>query len=174
MFAFDGTNFGTHYEVIFSIIKTTKCQKYLELGIYDGTLISKVSEIVEKTDGVDFTDKRKYFNFNFINTKTDDFFSNNNDTYDIIFIDADHCFESVKKDFENSLKILNKHGIIFIHDTDPMFKYLIEPGYCNDSFKMCEYIKDNHPELNFINLPISEAGLMIINKISENRHLNYA
>ena len=101
------------------------------------------------------------------------FFNNNNETYDIIFIDADHCFESVKKDFENSLKILNKHGIIFVHDTDPMLKYLTDPGYCNDSFKMCNYIKENYPELNFINLPISEAGLMIVNKINENRHLNY-
>ena len=74
MFAFDKTNFGTHNEVIFSIIKTTKCQKYLELGIYDGTLINKVTEIVEKADSVDLADKRIYFNFNFINKTTDDFF----------------------------------------------------------------------------------------------------
>jgi predicted O-methyltransferase YrrM len=173
MFAFDEKNKGPHYEVILSIIKTTTCQKYLELGLYHGDLISKVSNIVKKADGVDLIDNRKYFNFNFIQKSTDDFFKENNETYDIIFIDADHCFESVKKDFENSLKILSKHGIILIHDTDPMFKYLLAPGYCNDSFKMCNYIKENHPELNFINLPISEAGLMIVNKSAEYRHLHH-
>ena len=35
---------------------------------------TKVTEIVEKADSVDLADKRIYFNFNFINKTTDDFF----------------------------------------------------------------------------------------------------
>ena len=173
MFAYDNSIFSTHYDVIFSIIKSTNCQKYLELGIYDASLISRVAEIVPIADGVDMSDLRTKFNFNFINKSTDEFFNANNQIYDIIFIDADHCFESVVKDLENSLKILNKNGIIFIHDTDPMYQYLTQPCYCNDSYKMCNYIKENHPELSFVNLPVSEAGLMIIKRNNEYRHLNY-
>lgn len=165
--------FGTHPNIIFELVKNSNCQKYLELGIYDGTCISKIANVVNKAVGVDIKKFHNYDNFIFIESTTDNFFISNTDTFDIIFIDADHNYESVKKDFENSLKILNKHGIIFLHDTDPMYKYLNDPGYCGDSYKMINYIKDNHPELNIINLPISEAGLTIINRIDDQRHLNY-
>ena len=81
---------------------------------------------------------------------------------DIIFIDADHNYTSVVKDFENSLKILNKLGIIFLHDTDPMIKKYVDPGYCGDSYKIIDYITNNHPELNIITLPVTIAGLSIV------------
>jgi hypothetical protein len=37
---------------------------------------------------------------------------------DLLFIDGDHSYEGVKKDFELYSKILNDNGIIIIHDTD--------------------------------------------------------
>jgi predicted O-methyltransferase YrrM len=36
--------------------------------------------------------------------------------YDLIFIDGDHTYEGVKKDFENYFPMLNKGGIVFFHD----------------------------------------------------------
>lgn len=36
--------------------------------------------------------------------------------YDLIFIDANHEYELVKQDFENSLQMLSSHGIITLHD----------------------------------------------------------
>ena len=36
--------------------------------------------------------------------------------YDIIFIDADHKYESVKKDYKNYKNFLSKKGIIIMHD----------------------------------------------------------
>lgn len=44
------------------------------------------------------------------------FFSRNQKMYDVIFIDGDHCYEQGKKDIENSVKFLNKGGIIFLDD----------------------------------------------------------
>ena len=38
---------------------------------------------------------------------------------DVIFIDGDHSFEQSLKDFDNSLKILDKGGAIIFHDTNP-------------------------------------------------------
>jgi hypothetical protein len=37
---------------------------------------------------------------------------------DLLFIDGDHSYDGVKKDFELYSKILNDNGIIIIHDTD--------------------------------------------------------
>lgn len=39
--------------------------------------------------------------------------------FDLIFIDGLHTAEQVKKDFENSLKILSANGFIVIHDCNP-------------------------------------------------------
>lgn len=38
--------------------------------------------------------------------------------FDLIFIDGDHGTKSVICDINNSLKIINKNGIILIHDTN--------------------------------------------------------
>jgi hypothetical protein len=55
-----------------------------------------------------------------------------------------------------------------------MYKYLAEKGkYCSDSYKMINYIIENYPELNLINLPIAEAGLAIINRKNDQRHLHF-
>ena len=163
-----------HTELISSIVKLMGCTKYLELGIYDGDNISKVRRYCQFCVGVDFMDKRKVSSgYEFILSTTDDFFKNNIETFDIIFIDADHSFKSVKKDFINSLKILNKFGIILLHDTDPISEKYLDSGYCNDSYKMIEWLEENYPEFNVITLPITEAGLTIINRKIDRRVLNY-
>ena len=38
--------------------------------------------------------------------------------FDFIFIDANHTYEYVKKDFENYIKMLDKDGVIGFHDVD--------------------------------------------------------
>jgi predicted O-methyltransferase YrrM len=104
----------------------------------------------------------------------DDFFSINNENFDIIFIDADHKYESCVKDLENSLNILNYNGIIFIHDTDPVSLKYTMSGYCGDSYKINKYIYDTHPELDLITLPLTEAGLSIVKRKNQNRFNLYA
>jgi len=47
---------------------------------------------------------------------SDEFFKNNKKNYDLIFIDGDHFYEVSKRDFNNSLKIINSPGVIIMHD----------------------------------------------------------
>lgn len=165
--------FQTHHNFIYELVRTTNCRKYLELGIFEGNCISKIASIVDKAVGVDINNSHNKNNFTFVQNTTDIFFSNNTELFDIIFIDADHHYEAVLTDFRNALKVLNKHGIIILHDTDPMYPYLLSQSYCGDSFKMLSYLKENHPELYVINLPISEAGLTLISRIGDQRHLQF-
>ena len=55
-------------------------------------------------------------NINFFTYKSYDFFKMNKNKYDFIFIDGSHQFKDVYDDICNSLKILNKYGLILIHD----------------------------------------------------------
>jgi Methyltransferase domain len=163
-----------HTSLIAKIVELTGCETYLELGVYEGWNIKEISQYCNNCIGVDITDIRVFKDFDFRLQSTDDFFK----SYDgyppnIIFIDADHNFEQVKKDFKNSLNCLSEYGIIFLHDTDPTRIQLLVPEFCGDSYKTHNYIKQEHPELNIITLPISEAGLTIVNRDKDKRVLKF-
>ena len=59
---------------------------------------------------------------------SDEFFYNNNDKFDIIFIDGLHQYEQVIKDVKNSLNCLTKNGII---DCQIQNDHLISMGSLN-------------------------------------------
>ena len=66
------------------------------------------------------------FNPRFIKTTSEDafynFFIREEIKLDFIFIDGDHSYEGVKKDFELYSTILNDNGIIILHDTDKRYE----------------------------------------------------
>ncbi len=81
---------------------------------------NKVNGVVDWEDKDSFF--RRQFNPKFIKETTEkayyDFFVKQDIKIDLLHIDADHTFEGVKKDFELYSQIMNKNGIITIHDTD--------------------------------------------------------
>ncbi|MDC3019579.1 class I SAM-dependent methyltransferase [Prochlorococcus sp. AH-736-E15] len=54
-----------------------------------------------------------------IRLTSDDFFKSQNKNFDLIFIDGLHTYEQVKKDFTNSLAVINEGGIIILDDMIP-------------------------------------------------------
>ena len=68
-----------------------------------------------------------------------------------------------------AVEVLNKFGIILIHDTDPISDFYKQPIACGDSYKIVDWIEQNHPELKFVTLPITEAGLTIVNRKYDRR-----
>jgi Rps23 Pro-64 3,4-dihydroxylase Tpa1-like proline 4-hydroxylase len=99
------------------IIKKNK-KSYLEIGIETGYTFTNVN--IEEKIGVDPDPKIE--SSNIIKKTSDEFFKNNDKNFDIIFIDGMHQLEYVLKDFNNSVKFLNKNGIIFIDDVLPISK----------------------------------------------------
>lgn len=159
--------------LISKIVETTSCEIYLELGVLQGLNIKEARKYCNRCIGVDIRDILLYRDFEFHLKSTDEFFKTFKESPNIIFIDADHNFEQVKKDFTNSLNCLSKYGIIILHDTDPADgKYLV-PSHCGDSYKIHNWIKTEHPELNILTLPIGTAGLTIINRENDRRVLNF-
>ncbi len=159
-----------HTDMIVQIVKSINCKNYLELGVYDGATLEKVSAVVPRVIGVDINDFRKNKNIGeFHQTTTQNFLNNFNEIVDVIFIDADHSFEAVKLDFKASLKNLNEFGIIMLHDTDPISEKYIAREHCEDSYKIIDWIKAEYPDMDVFTFPISEAGLTVVKRSNDRR-----
>ena len=108
---FDFTKKKSRKEIVQEIIKKKNYKKYLEIGCFDDELFNYVN--CEKKVGVDPVSGGT------IRETSDQFFSNNDDCFDCIFIDGLHEYKQVRKDITNSLKFLNEGGIILLHDCLP-------------------------------------------------------
>jgi predicted O-methyltransferase YrrM len=160
-------------DLIVQIVKLTGCETYLELGTYYGNTVEKIFPLVKRCICVDVVDVRTVKLGEFYQTTTDKFFEYFRDMIDVGFIDADHHYESVKRDFDHAIKLLNRHGIIILHDTDPIDKASTDFSLCGDVYKVVDYIQGTYPELNVITLPISDMGLTIVNRKQDRRVFTY-
>ncbi len=158
-----------HSHFIAELVKQINCKTYLELGIYDGITLSLVQPFVDRVISVDIKDVRRYRIGEFHLETTDSFFEHFKEKVDVVFIDADHNFESVKKDFINSINLLSEFGIIILHDTDPESEMYLDPGYCGDSYKMDKWVRENYTDLDIMTLPLTQAGLTIIKRKDDKR-----
>ena len=50
---------------------------------------------------------------------SDEFFKENKNKFDIVFIDGLHTYDQVKKDILNSVNCLKENGIVLVHDCMP-------------------------------------------------------
>ena len=99
------------WDLIDYLIKKNNYLNYLEIGCDDDQLFSKVK--IKNKIGVDPVSGGN------VRKNSDDFFLENKDKFDLVFIDGLHIYEQVKKDIINSLKCLNENGIILVHDCMP-------------------------------------------------------
>ena len=102
------------WDLIQHLIDKYDYKNYLEIGCDKDQSFSKIS--VDTKVGVDPISGGN------VRKTSDDFFQDNKQNFDIIFIDGLHHYEQVKKDINNSLKFLNKNGFILVHDCLPRTK----------------------------------------------------
>ncbi len=168
-----GDQYMPYYNIILNIALTVGCQNFLELGLANGVNHKSMLKVVPNCVGVDIEKKFTGEIPRFYQMTTDEFFEQNTEKFDIIFIDAYHKYEQVVKDFKNSIACLEDRGIIFLHDTDPYSEHMLANHIASDSYRMNEYIRKNHPEFDFITLPVSSMGLSICNRKEDARHLKF-
>ena len=93
---FDFSKKKSRLLIIQEIIEKKKYERYLEIGCFDNELFNYVD--CKKKVGVDPVSGGT------IRDTSDNFFKNNRENFDCIFIDGLHKYSQVKKDIENSLK----------------------------------------------------------------------
>lgn len=155
-------------DIINLLIKKINAKKYLEIGIYKGINFTSIN--CDYKVGVDP-------DLNTIATHhmtSDEFFKQNTEIFDIIFIDGLHYFEQVLRDIINSLDILNPGGYIICHDMNPEKKeYQVIPrtsnppwtGDCWKAFVTLRQISENL-EMFVVN---TDYGCGIIRKGTQKR-----
>jgi len=103
----------TRTEILQSFINKINAKSYLEIGMGCGTnhrsirCEHKVSVDPIPTQPVSFA------------ITSDDFFKQNKEIFDVIFVDGLHWSEQVYKDIINGLSVLSVGGIIVCHDMNP-------------------------------------------------------
>jgi predicted O-methyltransferase YrrM len=89
-------------------------KSYLEIGVDIGANFEKVNCAYKV--GVDPSNKYEKLTHNIT---SDEFFAQNEEKFDIVFIDGLHLSDQVIKDIQNSLDVLNPLGTIIMHDCLP-------------------------------------------------------
>lgn len=103
----------TRTDIINNFIKDRNYKSYLEIGCFRNENFNKI--IVDNKVSVD-PDKEAHATYCMT---SDEFFKDNKDTFDIVFIDGLHEHSQVYRDICNSLEHLNTNGIIVMHDCMP-------------------------------------------------------
>ena len=138
-------------EIIQLLINKIKGKKYLEIGMGPGlnfnSIVCDHKVCVDPTPTVPVT----------FTLTSDDFFKQNKETFDIIFIDGLHWSEQVYKDIVNSLSVLNEGGYIICHDMSPHSKLIQlypQPApnteWTGDCWKAWVKLKSERNDLNMM------------------------
>ena len=106
----------TRTDIIQLLIDKIKAKSYLEIGVSGGENFQTIR--CENKVGVDpeLTSPATIF------LTSDEFFKQNKDTFDVIFVDGLHHADQVYRDILNSLDCLNDNGYIVCHDMNPQKK----------------------------------------------------
>ena len=82
------------------------------------------------------------------------------------FIDGDHIYEQVKKDFDNLLPLMTDNGFIFLHDTYPPDEDYINEWKCGTVYKLRQELEHRN-DIDVFTFPYGamEVGFTMCRKL---------
>lgn len=98
---------------------------------------------------------------------SDNFFKNTEFTpIALSFIDGEHEFLQVRKDFENAYELTVDNGYIFLHDTYPKGEDWLHPNACGDVYRMRKYLEGRRDLFDVFTFDRSawDVGLTMVRK----------
>ena len=119
-------SFPRRYDIINKIIIKRNYTSYLEIGCFKDETFNQIN--IKKKIGVDPTSGGN------LRMTSDQFFKDNKEKFDLIFIDGLHVYEQVIKDIFNSIKVLKENGIILVHDCLPRKLWYQTPTRMSDTW----------------------------------------
>jgi hypothetical protein len=117
-----------------SIITKMGFSSYLEVGVNKGETFTSVNAnrkvAVDPKFNFEFHERANLYSTSerYFEITSDEFFYQNSEKFDIIFLDGLHTFEQTFRDFCNSISLANDNTIILIDDTLPTDIYSAHPN----------------------------------------------
>ncbi len=160
-----------HVNFIIHMASILRPACYVELGLYQCELFNRMIPYCGRLYGVDIVESvssymKKSSKTNFHCNSTEEFAKyaqSNNLQIDILFIDADHSYESVKNDFEKFFPLVKDNGIILLHDSYPKDAAHTDGGYCGDGYKAIVELTKSQIGFEMVTIPL-HPGLTIARK----------
>lgn len=167
----------TRTEIIQKLIDKINAQSYVEIGLGGGQAFKGIK--CKKKYGVDPEyDKTHDFqqgskcSFKPTHPMTsDDFFLQNQEKFDVIFIDGLHEAHQVEKDINNSLESLNDNGFIVCHDMSPKSEAMqrvprTQVAWTGDCWKAWVKLRSTNPNVKMF-VVNTDQGCGVIQKGSQ-------
>ena len=160
-----------HEDFILHLASIVRPRVYVELGLYRCTLFNRLIPYCKQLIGVDNNpDAGKWMAKSnkviFVNSTTQDFAKELRNcplAIDMLFIDADHSKEAVRRDFWTFFQFVSPHGIILLHDSHPKHLHYTQVGYCGDGYKTIEELSRSTGEYEMMTIPV-HPGLTLCRK----------
>jgi len=151
-----------HEDFIVHLGKILRPNIYVELWLYKCQLFNRMIPYSNKLIWVDLSSEswkfmKKSKKTSFINMMTDDYYDIIKNSWikiDMLFIDANHSKESVKKDFENYFNLVSDNWIILLHDWFPKNKEYTKSWYCWDWYIAIEELTKNKNSYEMMTIPL--------------------
>ena len=103
---------------LMQIIIDNKYKSVLEIGAYSNGCTYAFASLCKKVVSIDLNHRstERFNNVTYITGNSHEVRNDISGKFDVIFIDGDHTYAGVKKDFELYSDLINKGGIICFHD----------------------------------------------------------
>lgn len=165
---------GTFHEDFLAFMAAKlRVQSYLELGVGQNETLQKVRRVCNgRMVAVDIAaPMRRVPLVHYFIKPVEEFLKNDAEgyaPYDLVFIDADHRYESVKRDFNGVWPFVAEQGLVILHDVWPKDKASTDPGYCGDAWRFAVELQKKKYEC--VTIPY-HPGIMIVRKAG--KHLGW-
>lgn len=143
-------------EIIQLLIEKVKATSYLEIGVDNGVNFALIN--CDKKIGVDPnpTTTATY------HLTSDDFFKQNTEKFDVVFVDGLHHADQVYRDILNALDVLNDNGYIICHDMNPIKEEhqtipFVSGHWNGDCWKAFAKLKRERKDLNMLVVDTDEG-----------------
>lgn len=149
------------YDIINHYVNKLGAKKYLEIGLQNGISFDKVIAPYKVSVDPDMEARNPTYRMT-----SDEFFENNKEKFEVVFIDGLHTGEQVYKDIVNSLRCLEQGGVIICHDMSPTSEIMqrvprVAKEWTGDCWKAFVQLKSEREDLSMFTVD-TDYGVGVI------------
>lgn len=128
-------------EVVRLLLRARGYRRYLEIGCQNNVCFDAINAPLDVKIGVDPISGGTH------RMTSDTFFSQNNEKFDLVFVDGDHHHAQALRDAEHALAALAPGGCLVMHDVLPGNLMYEGPFWCHTAWRAFAKLRE-HPQLD--------------------------